>query len=325
VQNNSTSVNMSWTLSGPVGTGMGQYTVTADPAPGLLEPGASSVVTVTAAAIPSPALDPSPASLAAQVIVTTDVPLDAPHVVTLSEEPLGDQLFVSTGDQAGNLLRLGQVPVGTPLTRNITVTNNANPNSPAASISVVVGGAGAAAYTPASQTGAPAAGTSVAVPLTFNAPAATSYPGTLTFTTSDPLCTPLPANLVLEGTGTAGAASLSASTLYFGANPTATDPTLRGLVDCGATGTTQTLTISNVGSLAFNVLTATLAGGSTSPFTLSGPAATLVNVPIGGSTAVTITPSAIPNSVANPNDPNAFSDTLSIATDIPGEIGRAHV
>jgi len=321
VSNSSTAVDMNWTLSGPLGPGASQYTVTPDPAPGLLAPGASSTITVTAVAIPSPAVDPSLASLAAQVIITTDVPLDPAHVVTLSEEPQGDQLFVTAPGPIPNTLRFGQVPLATSVAQTLTITNNANPGSPAASVTATVSGTGAAAYTPATQVATPGAGASVGVPVTFNAVTSGPYPAAITFTTSDALCTPLPPPIVLSGTGTAGAVSLSATTLYFGTNPTATDVTQRGLVNCGSTGTPQTLTVSNSGSQAFNVTSVTLAEGASSPFTLSGATASTL-VAINASAAVTITPSAIPSAVTNPNDTAAYSDVLTVTTDIPGDTGH---
>jgi hypothetical protein len=319
VKNASPNVDMSWALAGPVGSGAGQYTVTADPPPGTLAPGASSTITVMALAIPSPAHNVDPASLAAQVTITTDVPFDPPHVVTLGEIPLGDQIFVSVPDDVGNLLRFGQVPLMTSLTRALTLTNNANAGSPSASLALALGGTGATAYSLTSPVAVPGAGASVGVPVTFDPTTAGPFPATLTFSTSDALCSPLPAVIALQATGTAGAASLSASTLYFGANPTATDPTQRGLVACGSTGTTQTLTISNSGTQAFNLLGVTLGQGATSPFTLPGIAATPTPVPIGGSTAVTIAPSAIPAAVANPGGVTTFNDVLTVTTDIPND------
>jgi hypothetical protein len=322
VSNSSQTTNMNWTLSALEGPGAHQYTVSANPAPGLLTPNTSSIVTVTAAAVPSPVVDPSPASLAAQVTVTTDVPFDPPHVVALSEEPLGDQLFVTSPDQAGNLLRFGQLPLATAFTRSFTLTNAANPNSPAANVSIAISGAGAAAYSPATQSSAPAAGASVAVPVTFNAASAISYPATVAFTTNDALCTPLPSPLTLQGTGTAGALTLSASTLYFGTNPNATDVTQRALVPCGSTGTAQTLTITNSGNQSLTLTGVTLAGGTSSPFSLSGPATAGPTLAIGGSTTVTITPTKIPATGVDPNSA-AYNDNLTIATNVPGSLGSA--
>jgi hypothetical protein len=323
VSNMSPNVDLSWSLAGPTGTGAGQYTVTASPTPGTLAPGASSTVTVTALAVPSPAVNADPASLAAQVVITTDVPFDPPHVVTLTEVPLGDQLFVTLPDQGGGTLRFGQVPLSTPVIRTLTLTNNANPGSPAANVALSVGGTGGAAYSLGSSSSAPASSASSGVAVTFNPASAGPYVASLNIATSDALCTPLPSPVVLQGTGTAGAESLSATTLYFGTDPTATNPSERGLVACGSTGSAQTLILSNTGTQAFTVKGISLGKGMSSPFTLSGPATMQPSVAINATTTVTITPAAIPSSVANPNDATAFSDILTVTTDIPGDTGQA--
>jgi hypothetical protein len=319
------SVNLNWTLAGPTGPGASFFTVTASPGPGTLQPGQQAQITVNGTALPSPVLNPDPAALSAQLIVTTDVPFDPPHVISLTEVPVGDQLFVSVPDQIGNAMRFGQVPVATPVGRTFTVTNNANMGSSTSNVllSVVAASdAGAAAYSqPATVAIGP--GASATESVTFNAPAAVSYPAAISFSTSDPLCTPLPAAIVLSGTGTAGAVGLSASTLYFGTNPTDPTPSNRGLVNCGAIGTTQTLTISNIGSQTLNVTGLTLQKGSLSPFTLS-PATTTLPIPltISGSTSsivVTLTPSAIPSVNVDPTSATTYSDTLTIATDAAGD------
>ncbi len=300
---NDGTVDLNWTMTGVSGPGESEFTVTSSPAPGLLIPGAFATITVKAVAVPSPAPHPNPAENTAQVTITTDVPYDPPHVISLSEVPLGDQLSVSTSD-----LRFGQIPLNTSISQTFTVSNNANAGSPAATVSLSPGNS---AYTVQSG-GTIAAGGSATETVSFDPTAAQGDVSSLSFTTSDALCTPLPAAIVLSGTGTAGSLSLSATTLTFGTNPS--DP--NGLVACGSTGTTQTLSLSNVGTQALNVETATLGKGASSPFSLSGPGATLpLLIGIGGSSSITITPAAIPQAVADPNDPSAFSDVLTITTD----------
>jgi hypothetical protein len=140
------------------------------------------------------------------------------------------------------------------------------------------------------------------------------YSATLGLATTDPLCTPLPQPLPLSGTGTRGQLSVSAATLAFGTDPQ--DPA--GLVNCGAVGTGRTLTLANVGNQAMQVTGLSMGKAGQSPFVLSGSAATLpLALGIGGSSTLTVTPSPIPASVANPNDPSLFSDTLTITTDTP--------
>jgi hypothetical protein len=87
-------------------------------------------------------------------------------------------------------------------------------------------------------------------------------------------------------------------------------------VNCGATGPAHTLTISNLGNAAFHVTALGLGLGASSPFQLSGSAAALpATVPIGASLTLTITPTAIPATVADPNDASPFTDTLTVTTD----------
>ena len=307
---NAGSLNLNWTMSSITGPGAAQYSVTTSAQPGLLIPGASVTVVVKAAPVPSPAPTPNPSALTGQITITTDVPFDPPHVVTLNELPLGDQLSLSVGS-----LRFGQVPIGTSIGQPFTVTNNANPGSQDANFSMTVAGlnGGAVPYTVQSA-GTIAAGGSGSETVTFAPPNAGSQPGTITFHTSDPLCTALPSAISLTGTGTAGALSVSATTLAFGTDPKDTS----GLVNCGATGLPRTLSLSNVGNQSFNVTGLTLGKGAGSPFTVSGltlPA----SLGIGQGSNLTITPSAIPAAVADPNDPSPFSDTLTITTNAAGD------
>ena len=88
--------DMVWSMSGLSGTGAARYTLAASPSPGVLIPGASAIVTVGAAPIPSPSPSTDPSTFSAQVTITTDVPFDPAHVVTLGETPLGDQLSFSS-------------------------------------------------------------------------------------------------------------------------------------------------------------------------------------------------------------------------------------
>jgi HYDIN/CFA65/VesB family protein len=305
VSNNGTA-DLTWTLGGITGPGAAIYSATTSTPPGLLTPGASSTVMVTATAVASPAPNPNPAALAAQLVVTTDVPLDPPHVVNLSEVPLGDQLSVSV-----STLRFGQVSLDTSLSQTFTVTNGANPGSSDANVQFACVGAGAAAYSGSQPASNLAAGSAATETVTFDPTSMGADPATLSVVTSDPVCAGLPGAIVLSGTGTAGSVSLSASTLAFGQPG---DP--YGLVNCGSTGTTQTLTISNAGNQPFNVTSVTLSEGSNSPFAISGVPTTAIA--IGGSATITVVPSAIP-AVSDPNNVSAFTDRLTIMTDAAGD------
>ncbi len=358
--------NLTWTLSPISGPGAAQYTVSSNPPPGLLPAGQSVNITVSAAAIPSPAPNPDPSTLAAQFTITTDIPLDSPHVVPLSEIPLGDQLSFSV-----NNLRFGQSPIDrVSPQQTFTITNAANPGSFAATLSLALSGDGGSVYVEPEEGGvvfghshggtdaagaclvadagsdggdggdagcsdggdcppppelvaagyllAPQTvqnlgpGSAVSSPgvVTFVPTSVGPYPATVAIQTADPLCTPLPAPLQLTGAGTNGQVSISTTTLGFGTDPR--DPA--GLVNCGATGLPRTLSITNSGNQPFNVTGLSLGLGANSPYTLSGVTLPAL-VPIDGTIFLTMTPNAIPASVADPNDPSPFSDTLTITTD----------
>jgi hypothetical protein len=289
------------------GPGAANYVVSSTPGPGLLEPGATAIVTVTAAALPTPVPDPDPAAFAAQIVITTDVPFDPPHVVSLGETPLGDRLVLSAGR-----LRFGQFPINTTTDpQTFTVTNNANPGSPAANVSLSLSGLGMSGYTMTPLTLsniAPGGGVAGPVSVTFDPSSAIGYPAGITIVTTDNLCT-IPSGIQVNGTGTQGMVSVSTPTLTFGTD----SGDAAGLVNCGATGTPQTFTVSNSGNQSFQITALTLGLGTASPYVVSG--VTLpATIAIGGSATITVTPNAIPSVVANPNDASPFTDALTVTT-----------
>jgi hypothetical protein len=306
---NDGSADLNWTYTAPTGPGASQYRISSLSPPGLLIPGQSATLLVQADAIPSPAPNPDPAALAATITFTTDVPLDPPHVVSLSEVAVGDQLSFSITS-----LRFGQPPIDATLSQDFVVSNAANPGSPAANVSFLLQGSGASAYgvtPPTASNIAPAGGFSAAESVAFTPTSAIAYPASLALTTSDPLCAPLPTPISITGTGANGKVFIAPTTLTFGTSPS--DPA--GLVDCGAIGPASSLTISNVGNAAFEVTALTLGLAAASPYELSGAASSLpATVAIGASVTLTITPKAIPSAVADPNDPSPFTDTLTITT-----------
>jgi hypothetical protein len=306
VENDGTA-DLTWSMSAPTGPGASQYIVTAIPPPGLLIPGASAMVSVSARAVPSPTPNPTPSAFAAQLTITTDVPLDPPHLVSLSETPLGDQLsFMTPGP-----LRFGQVPIDTMLSQPFTVANYANAGTPAGTVFFAFGGAGTNGYLTPAPLANLAPGAAASENISFFPTTDIAYPATLGAVTSDALCTPLPSPISLSGTGTQGVVSVSAATLAFGTNPS--DP--EGLVNCGTSGLAHTVTISSVGNQPFQITGLRLGQGATSPYMLSGSGTALpATVPIGSNVTIVVTPSSIPQNVPNPNDPTPFSDTLTITT-----------
>jgi hypothetical protein len=294
------------------------YQISANPAPGLLHPGGISTVTVSGTQIPKFGANPDLSTYAAQVTITTDVPLDPPHVVSITENPLGDQITM-TGPTP---LRFGQIPIGTSIPQNLVVTNFATAGSPAANLSFVLSSTvdgGASAYTvtpPAYANLASGIGASTRETVTFAPTAAMSYPATLTIDTgNDPVCTPLPPPLTLSGTGTNGHVAVSAVSITFGSDPT--DPA--GLVNCGLQGLAHTFTVTNVGNQAFNLTGLALGLGAASPYQVSGAGTLPATLPIGGGVTITVTPTTMPKNVATPNDNTPFKDTLTITTDATGD------
>ncbi|MBV9948217.1 MAG: choice-of-anchor D domain-containing protein, partial [Myxococcales bacterium] len=305
------SRDMNWQMGPITGPGAANYTIVNVSKPqGLLHPGDSAVVTVGVTnAIPAavPLADggaapvaPTPAELAAQIAITTDVPFYDP-VVTLTENPVGDRLAVSTGN-----LAFSEIPVGQLANRSFTVTNSASPGNAAANVSFTVSGAGYS--TPAAVSIAP--GDSQTASVGFSPTLAGSYQGTLQVTTNDPLCAPLPAPIVLQGTGTQGAAVLSLSNIDF------------GQVACGAAAQPATFTIANQGNQPFNLTGASLATGTF--YTVGDEAANPLSFPIlldinSPPKTLTVTPKPIPVPTSPGNDA-LFSDTLTLTTDItPGD------
>jgi hypothetical protein len=198
VVRNDGTADFTWKMTLPTGPGAAQYTATADPPPGPLIPGALATVTVTALAVPSPAPNPTPSAFAAELIISTDIPLDPQHVVSLGETPLGDQLSFSTPSP----LRFGEIPTGTVLSQTFTILNNANAGSPSATVSFSIAGTGAGGYAaPAPLTNVGAGGTASGT-IIFSPTSAVPYPATLGALTSDVLCSPLPTPLGLSGSGT---------------------------------------------------------------------------------------------------------------------------
>ena len=164
---------MTWAMSGITGAGAGQYSVVPTTPPGLLLPGESAIVSVTAAALPSPVSSADPEAFAAAVTITTDVPLDPPHVVSLAEPPLGDQLSF-----AAPSLRFGQTPLNTSLSQVVAVSNQANTGSPPATFTVTPQGAGSSAYsvTPSTASNLAAGATSPLMNVVFTPSSAIPYP-----------------------------------------------------------------------------------------------------------------------------------------------------
>lgn len=321
-----------WMAGAVTGPGAAQYTVkTVAPSgamlpsnpslmtPLLLQPSDQALIQVYPNALPPNVT--SPTALNAQFTVETDVPYDSPHTISLQEIPIGDQFVFSPAS-----LGFGYVPLAATMTptlaQTFTLTNYANPGTAQESFTLSVQGTGDSAYTPQSWPGLSlASGQSLSESVAF-APTPPSSPAlqqamVTIGNTTNPQCTPLP-SLPLIGTATSGVVSLSTNSLNFGA------------VNCGSAGTSQSFTVANMGgNQPFNITAAPIftstmmAAGTyfTASVTTSGGTAVTYPAAVipGDYVTVTVTPQAIPSAVANPPDTSAFSDTITVTTDVPGD------
>jgi hypothetical protein len=310
--NNDGTRDLNWSMSSVTGPGAGQYMLTAptqpsnNAQPGLLRPGESSTISISVAGLPlyakSSSAAPAPATLAAQLTITTDVPYDSPHVVSLNEVPIGDQLSVSVGS-----LGFGQFPINqSTLPLSFTITNNGNSGPNADSAGVVLTPSNSAYSVSPSPVNLPPGG-GTAGSSTENVVFTPTSNGMVSAeidisrsSANAPLCAPLPGPIQLTGTGTQGLPVISPATFDF------------GLVNCGSSGQPQVFTVINQGNQPFNVMSVTL-GKSPSPFTLSGvPTSPIVG---NGNATFTVTPNPIPATGVDPMDKNAYSDTMTVTTD----------
>jgi hypothetical protein len=268
-------------------------------------------ITVTPNVIPPNPPNTNPSFFGDIITLTSNVPLDNPHTVTLSETPLGDIIQVSATN-----FPFGNQPVntsGTPQT--FTITNNANPGSPSANVTITAGGDNPGDFTlaPGTATLAPGA-TSGPISLDFAAPGTASplggppYDETITIDTgADVLCAALPGALTASGTAVVAGPEYSPTSLGF------------GNVNCGTAAGARTISVSNTGGNPFTVQTATLLNGTVNGtyFTVSSNPTLPAVVPpnTSGAITITVTPNAIPFPVPSVPDTGTYSDSLLITTD----------
>jgi hypothetical protein len=116
-------------------------------------------------------------------------------------------------------------------------------------------------------------------------------------TVNGAVCGTSAAVLPLAGQGTNGSAGIQPGSLDF------------GLVDCGAAGAAQTVTVSNAGTAAFT-FSASIAGEPVAPFVVATPEGTTVAP--GAKATVVVTPPAIPGTSSV--RPGLYDATLRITT-----------
>ncbi len=271
------------------------------PAGATLPAGGSSMVMVTPVAMPQFPTDPTNlAQFNDTIVVTTDIPGDTAHNVTLSETPLGDVLVLNTAS-----FTFGSTPINTPETAPFTITNNANNGSPQANVTITSQGADSADFTVAPSTESIAAGATTGnVNVTFQAATAATYTGDIAIGSSDVLCAPLPTDLTPAAQATeAGPACNS-----VGGGPCAL---VFGNVNCGTQAPSAQLFMTNTGTQSYTVTGLTLANNTFYGVTMV-PANGIVAP--GGTVTITVAPNAIPGTVPAVPASATYSDTLTIAT-----------
>ncbi len=262
-----------------------------------------STVTVTPLVIPSFPASTLPSAFASQIHITTDVVGDTPHIVTLSETPLGDVLTLVPTPSP---LDFGQVPINTPSNGpTFNIVNASNPGSSIAVVQIAVTGPDAPDFVTRPATLIGAGSQSGPIGITFNAPGVPNpYSASVGITTSDVLCAPIPPTLPLTGTATEAGPDIQPPSLTFGNG---------GLVNCGATAAPLAVTVTNTGTQDFTILSAA-SNNSIFGVTVDPPDG-VVEASNGNAVTITVTPGAIPATVSVVPSFSTFSGSLTITTD----------
>jgi hypothetical protein len=264
---------------------------------GTLAANETATVTVKAASMPASASagDLRQATLA----VTTSDPLNPFKYVPVKATAQGATLIVTPANVA-----FGDVPIQT--------------NAPEVALNIKNTGNAPALIDfaqPANTDFTVAVGGSTAMPKTTVAPGATStgvaarfHPSNINLaSTSSPLtvtgavCGVSATSIAMNGRGAGGVVGVSPGALDY------------GLVNCGTTSGAQVITVFNTGTASYTY-TASLAGGASSPYTISPATSTVLP---GSQSSIIVTPKAIPQTSAT--TANGFGDTLNITTTAAGD------
>jgi hypothetical protein len=298
---NSGNASLTWS-AGPANTSASPYAVS--PTTGSLAAGDSVSVVVTPG--PIPAVSSVQQDFYADAVTfTTDVVGDQPHVVTLSQTASGAILAFNPDS-----LSFGDVPLRKTRAATVQVVNTGNTVAHVTLASTGDGFSISPTTATAVAPGAPASFSGTFAPGTTPGPAT----GTLSLTSTDPLCAPAPQALGMTGTGTVGVVGYSPGALAFGNQATS------GFTACGTQAAPQQVTFTNGGNQSYTI-TPTLVGGAMSPFTVAMAPPTGVVAENGGAVVVTVTPAPIPATSAVPG---TYSDSLSVTTTADGD-GKPHL
>jgi len=308
---NTGTVAMTWTAALAEGAAstftLSSATSTLTPDTGNPEP--SAEVTVTSA-IPTSATPITDA-----IDIDTDAVGDTTHTVVLTQTPLGDVVSVT----GGSSIQLGAVPIVSPaLTSSpvtVTLRNDANANSAPAEVTLAMTGAAAAYFTVTpTQVSIPAA-SEVEVSVTFSPgtdPALVTSGSQIDLSASlhwavgsEANCGAATGDVTVNGTATLGHVSGIPGQLDF------------ALVNCGATGLQQQITVTNSGAADYQVTGITLENTTYFAVDHAELPKTLAE---GDSMVVTVTPSAIPQTLTAVPDHAQFDGKLTITTDLLGDV-----
>ncbi|MBM4358665.1 MAG: hypothetical protein FJ096_11215 [Deltaproteobacteria bacterium] len=265
---------------------------------GTLEPGQQATLTVSALPMPKDAVAGTVQT--ATILITTDDPAKPEVFVPVKAKARGATLELI----APSLADFGEIPLGVAAPAiPVTLRNSGNvaakvsigaPGNPQFSFSWA-GAPGAAEVPPGGTMGGLIAGF---MPTTTNLVASAGL-----VTVEGPVCGKSVSAIPVTGRGLGGLVGVSPGTVDI------------GKVGCGTQGEPRVLTVYNSGNLVFT-WTAALKDGTN--FTLSQSGGAVVP---GGASQITVIPKKL-GKTKNLAD-NAFGDTLTITTDIPGDIPHA--
>ena len=265
-----------------------------------LQPAEQAALRISPKAIP--AVSPTTADYYTDTIsVTTDPVIPgATFTVGVKQTARGAILaYVPSGAD------FGAVPVNHSATSDFVIANTGNDNAEITLSSdnprFTYNKLGPFAVAAANQT---------PVTATFSAADTPPQAGKLKMTVSagTTLCSAVPADFTMAGSGSTGAALVSPTSLLFGS---------AGLVACGTQAASIPVTITNSGNAAFTYTAAFTSGASS--YTMSPTTGTVQAN--GGQAVIQIQPNPIPQ--VSPVTPELYSGSVSVTTDAVGD--SAHI
>ena len=313
----STSIVTYWTAFASGASSLYKLSVNCTQAqPCLISSGSAAIIVTPPPVSPTAGIATFNDSLA----IITSAPGDPGHTVQLNEASYGAILQLSPQDE-----NFGSQPVSGSYAQTVQVLNSGNAPLGDASFRLADGSSPEFAATLAGVDGStgPAA-SSIRVPLDGGASFKTWFTpkdvdaaagAVAVRVPADSICAPLPANLTLEGQGSAGQISVAPSSLNFNQGQNG------GVgVSCGSqVPYTLNASVTNTGGAAATITSITLGLGASSPFTVASSALPATVAP-GATYSIAVTSRPI-SSDAGPGI--NLNDTLTILTqDTTGDAGQ---